>query len=251
MDALFHAEEYKRNLEEQLQSIKRMRNELWEDYRRAIKQGDSEKAQLLWEEIRKLERREEELRRTLKVLEIELRRAQNEFEYMGSVATMDRLNKVLRKSMILFDPEFRSDVEKIVRDFEETLAINGRARLPEPNGKSLVNGLTREHKLEREERQVPEEVIREAERLISSFEGRPEVVIVDGIADVDEIAEKIYNYLMKSGGKSIKVSVKKLAEALGVTENVVLRALERLEERGKIRVRRGHEKAGRFSTSLY
>jgi len=229
-ERLYEAFEWAEKLEKYVHSLERERKELLEEYRVAKRKGDFERASLIEQNLEDVERKIARLKKLLKVIEAERKRLEREGNYVDAVASISRIENALRSNITLLSDTLRPQAELVLNRIEETLSVARKTTLPDVDSNFIMKNYMKE-----EERMGITNVEVEAPPA--------QVMLVDGMVaryDFEEIVEKVYKVVETyvKFGYGNKLSVRKIAQHVGVSEQEVKKALAELERRGKIKIRR-------------
>ncbi len=244
MDKLIKLNELLGKLDEEIFELERLKEERKEEYLRALREKDVEKAEALEIEIRDLSKKIRNLKTTKNLLEIELRKMEKETSHANAIATLQRIYEVLEDRKAILEGALMPYAERAKYNIENILIELKGLDMTTPNAQALkeviidardrVNVL--DHSLENE--------VNEA--YLNPLQSQPQsspLVLADGALrsySFDEVVEKVYEVIKiyYQYGRANKLSVKKIASHLGITEAEVRKALERLEKEGKIAIRK-------------
>ncbi|HIH91131.1 DeoR family transcriptional regulator [Ignicoccus hospitalis] len=230
-ERLYEAFEWGERLAKYVHSLEREREELAEEYREARRKGDFEKAKLLEQNIEDINNKIMKLKKLLKIIETERKRLEREGEYVDAIASMSKIESALRSNLWLLSEALRPQAELVLNRMEETLSTSRKAALPDVDTDFIYKNYVNEENPRVSG--VAEEAVPEPSP----------VLLVDGMVakyDFEEVVEKVYKVIETyvKFGYSNKLSVRKIAQHVGVSEQEVRKALSELEKRGKIKIRR-------------
>ncbi len=249
LDNVFEIREQLEALEVQIQRMEKQRDDLKRDYLKAIRKGEKEKAGMIELEIKKLNEKLRQLKHTKNVLEVELKRLEHTDDYMVAVKSMNRIAEALRNNLDILDKALKPHTMRVINNLENAMVRMKSADLPAPSATAVINTI-----LERPAEEGPaipkiENVIKEPSYstmndLTNFQQSFQPIAMADGaIAKYkqEDIVEKVYKVIQiyVQYGRAHKLSVKRIAQHLGVSEVEVKKALEVLEKQGRIKIRRG------------
>ena len=231
-ERLYEIFEWGERLKREIHSMEREREELRAELLIARRKGDKDRVILLENELEELSNRILKLKRLLKVIETERKRLEREGSYADVMVVLKRIEGAMRDNLAIMSDVLRPQAEMVLNRVEETLAQSRSAKLPEPESDFIMRMYSKREELPQVAQPDPP---------------TPQpVLVVDGMVakyDFNEIVEKVYKVIeayVKLGYKD-KLSIKRIAQHVGVSEEEVRRALEVLEKQGRIRVRRARK----------
>jgi len=225
---LYEIFEWSERLKKEIYSLERERDSIRSELLAAKRRGDRERVALLEEELEEVSNRIVKLKKMLKVMESEKRRLEREGSYADALVALRRIEGAMRSNLSIMSDVLRPQAELVLDRIEEILATSKSARLPDPEGELILKTYARTSPVEPPAPQpaVPQPVL-----------------VVDGMVakyKFEDVVEKVYKVieLYVKHGYQDKLSVRKIAQHVGVSEEEVKRALEELERQGRIKVRR-------------
>lgn len=229
-ERLYEIFEWGERLKREIHSMEREREELRAELLAARRRGDKDRVALLETELEELSNRILKLKRLLKVIETERKRLEREGSYADVMVVLKRIEGAMRENLTIMSDVLRPQAEMVLDRVEETLAQSRSAKLPEPESDFIMkmyNGKSEAYATQP-----------------AQLDPAPQpVLVVDGMVTkykFEDIVDKVYKVIeayVKLGYKD-KLSVKRIAQHVGVSEEEVRKALEVLERQGRIRIRR-------------
>ncbi|UXD22739.1 hypothetical protein IPA_07810 [Ignicoccus pacificus DSM 13166] len=236
LDNIFEIREQLEALEVQIQRLEKRKKELEKDYIKSVRKGEKEKAAMIEQEIKSLTTKIRSLKHTRNVLEVELKKLEHTDDYMVAVTSMNRIAEALKNNVDIMDRALKPHALKVINNLENTMIRMKSADLPTPSATAVINTIL--------EKPTSDYALPSVESLELSQPAPQSIAMADGGIvkyKTEDLAEKVYQVIQiyVKFGRANQLSVKRIAQHLGVTEAEVRKALEVLEKQGKIKIRRG------------
>ncbi|ALU12215.1 hypothetical protein EYM_01515 [Ignicoccus islandicus DSM 13165] len=244
IDRLIKLNELVRKLDEEIFELERLKEERKEEYLRALREKEEEKARALEIEIKDLSKKVRDLKTTKNLLEMELRKMEKETSHANAVATLQRIYEVLEDRKAILEGALLPYAERAKSNIENVLIELKGLDMPTPNAQALKEVMIDSTELLKPIDSGLEKELNDAyNNAYWSTPSTQPVALADGAIrkySFDEVVEKVYEVIRiyHQYGRAHKLSVKKIASHLGITEAEVRKALERLEKEGKIAIRK-------------
>jgi len=239
LDNLFELREQLESLEVQIQRLEKKRDDLKKEYLKAMKKGDNEKARMVEAEIKNINTKIKSLKHTKSILEVEIKRLEHTDDYMVAVNSMSKIAEALKNNIDIMDKALKPHTLRVINNLENAMVRMKSADLPTPSTTAVVKTLLDESG----EISLPKVESYSMSPLTVNAPTPQPIAMADGglvAYKKEDLVNKVYQVIQIyiAYGRAHKLSVKKIAQHLGVSEIEVRKALEELERQGKIKIRR-------------
>ena len=228
-----HLEYHKHEIESMRDMLVREIDEAYKKMVEAAKKGDKDTLELLAAEAALKERLAKALTMLSKLIQISIGRvkaAKSTEEILKAVQPVVMMMRSVNESIAATAPELAVQLEALREEVEKLYSFQG-IQAPVPV-RSIAETMP-------EARELIRKAIIEANKDAEKILPKPPVELLGGAEtpqiDIEDVASRLLEYIKATGGR---VRVREAAKVLGVSPEVVRRALRHLEEKGIIRLQK-------------